>query len=304
MPIHVSYFGKQNPKTATKPISSYTWDKPPFGQEATVDWKTGKVRSALFQEEKEKIEKVVPFVFPQWNVTSEKQDNGDLHIVVAEGIVVWCQPSAEKERVSSVITCHGVDLGVHEKDGYVVWVAKEINTAGEIRFMEGVAEPVLNVPSGEDAESWVPLARVVMDNKLETLRHVITQEHGDIIFISEQRVVEVVPSEEKFVTFEDVDGGTVKCKVSVDPTVDGNIDRFTVGLEKEVTPPVPDQDPPPPCGHPGNQPGGGAGTPDDDPSVVDNDHPGDTPGVGLDTDHPGEGEGEDGVTPESSGECQ
>ena len=66
----------------------------------------------------------------------------------------------------------------------------------------------------------------------------------------------------------------------------------------------PDEPTPPPCGHPGNQPGGGAGTPDDDPSVVDNDHPGDTPGEGFDTDHPSEGEGEDGVTPESSGECQ
>lgn len=66
----------------------------------------------------------------------------------------------------------------------------------------------------------------------------------------------------------------------------------------------PDEPTAPPCGHPGNQPGGGAGTPDDDPSVVDNDHPGEKPGDGYDTDHPGEGEGEDGVTPESSGECQ
>lgn len=62
MPIHVSYFGKQNPKTATKPISSYTWDKPPFGQEATVDWKTGKVRSALYQEEKPVDPVVVPLL--------------------------------------------------------------------------------------------------------------------------------------------------------------------------------------------------------------------------------------------------
>lgn len=62
MPIHVSYFGKQDPKTATAPISSYQWDKPPFGQEAKIDWKTGKVRSALYQEEKPVDPVVVPLL--------------------------------------------------------------------------------------------------------------------------------------------------------------------------------------------------------------------------------------------------
>lgn len=62
MPIRVSYFGKQDPKTATAPVSSYQWDKPPFGEEAKIDWKTGKVRSALFQEEKPVDNNYMPFM--------------------------------------------------------------------------------------------------------------------------------------------------------------------------------------------------------------------------------------------------
>lgn len=61
---------------------------------------------------------------------------------------------------------------------------------------------------------------------------------------------------------------------------------------------------PPPCGHPGNQPGAGTGTPDDDSSSVDNDHPGDKAGEGYDADHPGDSSGDNGITPNSSGDCQ
>ena len=60
------------------------------------------------------------------------------------------------------------------------------------------------------------------------------------------------------------------------------------------------ENPPPPCGHPGNEPGAGGGSDGDD-----TEHPGDEPGAGGDsgggddTDHPG-----DSPSPPSSGECE
>ncbi len=95
------------------------------------------------------------------------------------------------------------------------------------------------------------------------------------------------------VTFTDADGKTHKRQI---------LSGSPYGEDDPGDPDVPT---PPPCGHPGNQPGGGSGTPDDDPTAVDNDHPGDTPGGGGagGVDHPGDAEGDNGVTPESSGDC-
>ena len=75
---------------------------------------------------------------------------------------------------------------------------------------------------------------------------------------------------------------------------------LVVGWINEA-PELPEEDPdgggededPPPCGHPGNESGGGG----------DEDHPADESGAGNDPEHPGDAEGEDGITPESSGEC-
>lgn len=67
------------------------------------------------------------------------------------------------------------------------------------------------------------------------------------------------------------------------------------GTPSDPTEPPPEglDDPPPPCGHPANAPGAGAET----------DHPADAPGAGLPTEHPADSEGENGITPESSGDC-
>ena len=62
-----------------------------------------------------------------------------------------------------------------------------------------------------------------------------------------------------------------------------------------------DEEPPPPCGHPGNEPGAGGESEGGD----DTDHPGDDPGAGSESeggdfiDHPG-----DSPSPPSSGECE
>lgn len=83
--------------------------------------------------------------------------------------------------------------------------------------------------------------------------------------------------------------------------------QIVVGDGSDAEPPpgfpddsgLPDEDPPP-CGHPGNEPGAGGGDGDGD----DTEHPGDDPGAGGDSggddpDHPG-----DSPSPPSSGECE
>ena len=78
------------------------------------------------------------------------------------------------------------------------------------------------------------------------------------------------------------------------------------GSDAEPPPGFPDgtdptkDDDPPPCGHPGNEPGAGGESDGGD----DTEHPGDEPGAGGesggggDTDHPG-----DSPSPPSSGDC-
>lgn len=80
-----------------------------------------------------------------------------------------------------------------------------------------------------------------------------------------------------------------------------NGDGATIGYFKvEPEPePEPEEPTPPPCGHPGNASGAGmwdgAGW-----EKGGDEHPGDF----VEDDHPGDGEGEDGVTPESGGCCE
>lgn len=303
--ISVAYYSNKS-KNGGNPVWSKTWSKSPFDKGVVVDWKTGTVRSPLYDPDKSEGRPEVGFVWPQWNVTSEPQENGDIHVVVASGVVVWQSIVGEEEKqvVANAVLCDGIDLGVVKKSGHVVWVLKEPNESGEIKFIEGDPTPVLPVQEGSEPESWIPLASVVID---EELGIVVTQEHGDVIFVSEKRAIEVVASETEVVNLSHEDGSTSVYSISVTPISDGAIDRFVIGLNEVVIPnpdPPPDPPGPPPCGHPGNQPGAGAGTPDDDPTDVDNDHPGDNPGEGYDVDHPGDSEGEDGVTPNSSGDCQ
>ena len=68
-------------------------------------------------------------------------------------------------------------------------------------------------------------------------------------------------------------------------------------IPQDGTEPPADEDPPP-CGHPGNEPGAGGESGGGD----DTEHPGDEPGGednGGSTDHPG-----DSPSPPSSGECE
>lgn len=110
MAIHVSYFGKQNPKTALKPISSYTWDKPPFGQEPKIDWKTGKIRSALFEEEKKEPPiKSVASSGVVCKITSGKSASGYFVDVYANGP---CEPKTGTATLSVVEISGSSDLPI------------------------------------------------------------------------------------------------------------------------------------------------------------------------------------------------
>lgn len=54
MAFHIKYFGKTNPDEddTARPLGEWTWDKLPMDQTPYVDWKTGTVRSPLFNDRK------------------------------------------------------------------------------------------------------------------------------------------------------------------------------------------------------------------------------------------------------------
>lgn len=289
--ITVDYFGKNGERG--NPVWSKTWDKSPFDKGVSVDWKTGTVRTPLYEPPEIPAEEVkTPFAFPQWNVTEEPQENGDIHIIIDDGNVIWRYTDAEGIDHGEVFTCVGQDFGVKEKTGTIVWVLKELYSAGTVEFIEGEVAPQ------EDWKDWlayVPLAVVIVD---EDIGYVITQKHGDSIFMSDSGTpVDVLASEDKVVRIAGEDGASSQYRIVVDPiTEDGKI-KFYVGIVQldENGEPLPPEPTPPTCGHPGN--GGGGG--DDHPDQPTEDHPGNEDD---EDDHPGNGEGEDGVTPESGGE--
>ena len=274
-----------------QPVWSKEWDKSPFGKGAIMDWKTGTVRTPLFEEEEE-VKKKEPFIWPYWNVTAEPQENGDIHLVVASGLVVWQRFSDEKKLVADVIDCIGVDLGIQKKSGVIVWACTDRLTSGDILFIEGEVTPE------EEWLAWIPLASVIVD---EEAGYIITQEHGDVTIVADMRDIEVLASEdpERMATIKMPDGSQKVISATVEAMLEGSSMQYVVGLDMTSIPapeePEDPDDKPPPCGHPGNE--SGAGTEGDEDGEDHGEHPGDS----VEDDHPGDGEGEDGVTPESGG---
>lgn len=294
--ISVSYFGTKSPPNGdalgeSKPLWSKTWDRSPFDKGTIVDWKTGTIRSPLFDPDTPDDQSTEPFVFPQWNVTAEPQENGDIHLVVASGLVVWQSFSDEKKLVADVIDCIGVDLGIQKKSGVIVWACTDSLTSGNILFIEGEVTPE------EEWLAWIPLASVVVD---EEAGYIITQEHGEAIIVADMRYTEVLASEdpERMATIKMPDGSQKVISATVEAMLEGSSMQYVVGLDMTSTPAPedPEEPKPPPCGHPGNESGAGTGGGGDG-----GEHPGEHPGDSVEGDHPGDGEGEDGVTPESGG---
>ncbi len=294
--ILVSYYGNSMPPSGDEPMPhqpvwSKEWDKSPFGKGAVMDWKTGTVRTPLFEEEEEEPKKEEPFIWPFWNVTAEPQENGDIHLVVASGLVVWQSFSDEKKLVADVVDCIGVDLGIQKKSGVIVWACTDRLTSGDILFIEGEVTPE------EEWLAWIPLASVIVD---EEAGYIITQKHGEAIIVADMRYIEVLASEdpERMATIKMPDGSQKVISATVEAMLEGSSMQYVVGLDMTSTPAPEDPEEPdpdaPPCGHPGN--GGGAG--------AEEEHPGDEDGGGTDDEHPGDGEGDDGVTPISGGSCE
>ncbi len=117
---------------------------------------------------------------------------------------------------------------------------------------------------------------------------------GDVYVAIKDGVVKITNSPPEY-------GSRIACIVNAES---GNIKQIASStitlLIEEDSPDAPEpedppEDAPPPCGHPGNEPGAGGESDDGD----DTEHPGDEPGAGGgDTDHPG-----DSPSPPSSGEC-
>lgn len=299
--ISVSYFGTISPPNGdalgeSKPLWSKTWDRSPFDKGTIVDWKTGTIRSPLFDPDKPDDQREPdPFVFPQWNVTEEPQENGDIHLVVASGLVVWQSFSGEKKLVADVIDCIGVDLGIQKKSGIIVWACTDRLTSGNILFIEGKVTPE------EEWLAWIPLASVIVDKEAG---YIITQEHGEAIIVADMRDIEVLASEdpERMATIKMPDGSQKVISATVEAMLEGSFMQYVVGLDMTSMPaPEDPDDKPPPCGHPGNGGGGGGGN--------EEDHPDNQGGAGVDEDeidddgHPGNLPGDNGVTPESGGGC-
>lgn len=299
--ISVSYFGTISPPNGdalgeSKPLWSKTWDRSPFDKGTIVDWKTGTIRSPLFDPDKPDDQREPdPFVFPQWNVTEEPQENGDIHLVVASGLVVWQSFSGEKKLVADVIDCIGVDLGIQKKSGIIVWACTDRLTSGNILFIEGKVTPE------EEWLAWIPLASVIVDKEAG---YIITQEHGEAIIVADMRDIEVLASEdpERMATIKMPDGSQKVISATVEAMLEGSFMQYVVGLDMTSMPaPEDPDDKPPPCGHPGNGGGGGGGN--------EEDHPDNQEGTGADGNevdddgHPGNLPGDNGVTPESGGGC-
>ena len=204
--------------------------------------------------------------FPQWNVTEEPQENGDIHIIIDDGNVIWRYTDAEGIDHGEVFTCVGQDFGVKEKTGTIVWVLKELYSAGTVDFIEGEVAPQ------EDWLAYVPLAVVIVDEDISfstswripapmrnstvseratfsnsSAGYIITQKHGDSIFMSDSGTpVDVLASEDKVVRIAGEDGASSQYRIVVDPiTEDGKI-KFYVGitqLDENGEPVAPD--PPP-----------------------------------------------------------
>lgn len=237
------------------------------------------------------------FVYPQWGVSVEHQENEDVKIIVNAGTVIlqYIEEGTEGEGAGSgvaaskalVMECLEADLGVQNKSGVVVWVSRDLHTAGTIEFVEG------DVVAEDDWIAWVPLANVVFDGGKFVS---IAQKQIDSIFISE--LPYVLASEEKTIRLPDKDGKFKTYKIIVDPLSEGGKKTFVIGIAEvdENGDPV-ESEKPPPCGHPGN--GGAAGGDEDHPGDGENEPDENDPTDG----HPGNGDGDDGATPESGGDC-
>lgn len=174
--ISISYYGNSMPPSGDEPMShqpvwSKEWDKSPFGKGAIMDWKTGTVRTPLFEEEEEPKKKE-PFIWPYWNVTAEMQENGEVELVVATGKVAWVKSWRPPSPANAIDTssllpeieekfCYETRIPDIEKSGTVFWHGLHENSEGFIVF----------VPTGETPPKdydkrigfWIALAEITIE---------------------------------------------------------------------------------------------------------------------------------------------
>jgi len=120
--INVSYFGKDAPKTSPAagqskaPVWSKTWEKSPFNKGVVMDWKTGKLRTPLFEEEEEATAQAVSntVINTGSNSVIAKITGGN----AASGYILQCYPNYPDlvtDTFSATAFIPAISLG-----GYVV----------------------------------------------------------------------------------------------------------------------------------------------------------------------------------------
>jgi hypothetical protein len=166
---------------------------------------------------------------------------------------------------------------------------------------EHESSPIHQVGETSTAHASEPNHIVNVEKGVVTIDHVnnvfgddwytVELSAGDVYVVIEDGVVKITNSPSEY-------SSRIACIVDSES---GNIDQIASStitlLIEEDSPDAPDPEDPsdiaPPCGHPGNGPGAGG--------IEDDEHPGDdlnVPDHGDDTpDHPGDIEGENGVTP-------
>lgn len=315
MAISVSYYGNRKPSPAVKPErviklpSNAPLDKLPFGQKNPVDWMTGK---HLFRLNAEQMP-VMPEgkVFPvalvgvggeagdaetpaTWHYDVFDLDNGKRLLESANPVSEphrWSRP--ERGRVEPAT--YGYACYVEHKDGTKTLVLGWINEVAEAEA------PVMG-----DADIAAPTHKSIETKADKTLQ---------LYDFDAPDAYEVPAAGDKpKVVLRDASGDKPEVVYGdMDDMATSIIDEFyagegiaidvpsrTISIDKEQLDEILHPGGvPPPCGHPGNLPGGG-----EDEGHTE--HPGDQPGgsaggvdAGDPTDHPG-----DSPTPPSSGECE
>lgn len=334
-PIHLDYYG-----TDGKLKWSKTWQQSPFEKGATIDWKTGTLRTLLYEEAEDEQQEDIPaaeMTWPQWHVSlvpnpagafseTETEDvstpkSVDWSVSVGAGQVIWAKLSSvavsEDSLVKRAVTCRTqmvpsteIEVDVPGVIALVREKSKEPENSGEADGVETQSEEETDTAEisiqffGEDAshddyDLYIPLANLeARDDEDEDVQPwIVTQLETSPIYLLDDLTPLRVNQSMKSFTITDINGDTTTYSLFI---TDGDgesspligIMEETGGGGEDGPGENPDSDAPP-CGHPGNE--AGAGT-----AVVDHDtnHP-----FASDEAHPGDNEGSNGITPESSGEC-
>jgi hypothetical protein len=329
MAIKVSYYGSKKPGPSVKPQrviklpDNVPRDKLPFGQHNPIDWMTGKHLFRLRDEDRDKSR-------PR-NVQSSEADD-DRYLFPVDLVNVEGEGGSAKAPATWKYDVRDMESGALLLAGVDPTAAPHQWRRPEVGAMKPATYGYAYFDDGDDGHDkmvvlgWINEAKttVVGDADIavptqDSIETRTTESDGDVLQLYDfddppEYTVPPYGSKPKIVLRDDVSSSVPSIAYGAIPDLAESIlDEFTAGDgisidvynrtisvdAEQIAGSIGDiLDPPevpPPCGHPGNEPGAGGESDDGD----DTEHPGDEPGAGGgDTDHPG-----DSPSPPSSGEC-